>query len=512
MAGIGNQLHPEVRMAIPMQKLTSTQLLALMSLSNDKEPFFLHQRKVKDVDGAASYIEPTPPLTPTSEDQDKDQQPSLETVLGYIDPVVEKLQKSEYGDIEAARELLKFLIGYAEQNVLSGKDIHTFVLSSPIKDSRKSKLLRSYYDALHTSNVIPRPPKNGLFGTLTKSLNASSKPLYTIFGGQGLRTNYVQELAEITAAYNPLVEDLINDSAALLNKLSNTSRDVREIFSESFNILAWLQDSANIPGPGYLSSAPFSAPLVGLIQLAHYEVTCKILGLTPGEFCKQIAGTTGHSQGIITAVVVATGKDWSSWREITRTTITMLFWIGVRTQQVWNTSSSNSAISHAMSQDCIDHSEGTPSPMLSVRGLARETLQEYVDAANRYLKQSSRILSINMTNGPRQFVISGPPKYLYGLALQIRKAKRLETRGNYEEEDSKEKAVGSRFLEVSVPFHSVWLEDAVPFIQDDLKGILLRPSAMAVPVFGSEDGREICRLSNTDDELDLLDTLIMSVV
>jgi hypothetical protein len=43
--------------------------------------------------------------------------------------------------------------------------------------------------------------------------------------------------------------------------------------------MRWLQDRDAQPDTDYLVSAPVSLPLIGLVQLAHYMVTCKVLGL-----------------------------------------------------------------------------------------------------------------------------------------------------------------------------------------------------------------------------------------
>ena len=42
-----------------------------------------------------------------------------------------------------------------------------------------------------------------------------------------------------------------------------------------------------------------------LTQLVQYLVVCHIANLTPGEFHSRLSGATGHSQGIVSAVVIA---------------------------------------------------------------------------------------------------------------------------------------------------------------------------------------------------------------
>ncbi|KAK7428334.1 hypothetical protein QQZ08_005231 [Neonectria magnoliae] len=488
-------------------KLNATQLLALATLATGRQDVsFPLSAKLHDIKASATtYVEPSPPDSPTSGDrnaEDEDAQSSLELVLEYADQVSKKMLQPGHEDVHASRELLRFLIDYVQQTVLSTRNIHTVVASFPIPDSQKSKLLRSYYEALHAANVNTHAQESGLFGTT----------IYTVFGGQGLRGNCVEELREITTTYPSLTRDLIHASATLITNLSVMDAVGSQLFPQGFDILAWLRDPAQVPDSTYLTFAPVSVPLIGLVQLVHYEVTCKTLGLTPGQFRSRIAGSTGHSQGIIAAAATAVADDWPSWQEATRAAITTLFWIGVRTQQAWNSVQCNNAVSEAMVQDSIDHGERAPSPMLSVRGLTRENLQRCVDATNRYLKQGGRCLSISMTNGLRHFVISGPPKYLYGLNLQIRRAKQLLVQQRSAGDGGKADVVGSRFLDVSVPFHTNWLDQAIPMIQNDVKDVWLQPSAMAIPVFSTEDGQDTGCEGGQESRENVLHKLVELVV
>ncbi|KAM0205669.1 hypothetical protein ACHAQD_009961 [Fusarium lateritium] len=440
--------------------------------------------KIHDVKSPEACLQPTPPESPTSEGKHElqDAQSQLKLMLGYADQLSETVQQASGEDTNDHQESLRLLINHLHQTVLSGRNIHSVLGEFFIPDAQRPKLLRSYYEGLNSADISPPLQKSGLFGSKTPSARTQ---IYTIFGGQGLRGNNIDELRDLSNTYPSLTRDLVRDSSSLLLELSNTDDTTIKLFYKGLELLEWLENPSRVPDPTYLASAPVSAPLIGLVQLAHYEVTCKILGLTPGQFRSRVAGTTGHSQGIITAAAVAMADDWVSWREATRNAITTLFWIGVRTQQVWDAQHRYNTISEAMVQDSIDHGERKPSPMLSIRGLTREQLQTCITAARRYLKDGALCLGISMANEPKHFVVSGPPKYLYGLNLQIRKRKQLSSQS-----DSAD-AVGSNFLNVSVPFHTHWLNEAVPLIQNDLKHFPMSSSSMAIPVFSTENGQDI---------------------
>ncbi|KAF5679393.1 abc transporter [Fusarium heterosporum] len=475
---------------IAKAKLNSTRLSQILPTSLSK--------KFHDTKSPEACLEPTPPESPTSEGRPEleDVQSQLELMLGYADQLSEVVQQASQENINDQRESLRRLVDYLNQTVLSGRNIHSVLGNSLIPDAQRSKLLRSYYGALHAADVAPPLQKSGLFASKTQG---SATEIFTVFGGQGLRGNNIDELRDLVNTYPSLIGDLVRGSSSHLLELSRTNDDTLSILPDGIDILTWLESPPQVPDSTYLASAPVSAPMIGLVQLAHYEVICKTLGLTPGQFRSRIAGTTGHSQGIITAATVASADDWISWRHATRNALTTLFWIGVRTQQVWNAQHRYNMISEAMIRDSIDHGERSPSPMVSIRGLTREQLQTCINAARRYLKDGVLCLSISMVNGPKHFVVSGPPKFLYGLNLQIRKRKKLAT------QDRTADAVSSNFLDVSVPFHTHWLKDAVPMIQHDLKHISKSSSTLDIPLFSTENGQDI---RHGADELDLVSLVV----
>ncbi|KAF5020406.1 hypothetical protein F66182_7568 [Fusarium sp. NRRL 66182] len=471
----------------PIATMSTAELKALLPQHG---PFPLVS-KLDDMGRGVPPLELTPPDSPTSKDEAENHgiQSILEVMLEYADRVSGMMQKSDAQEEGSHGELLRALIDYVDQTVLASRNIHTVVASFSIPDSQKSALLYSYYEALHAAQVSPGQQRTGLFGSTYSDTKGIPTTIYTVFGGQGLRSNPIQELSHLFQTYPSLSRDLIQDSTSLMVHLSTTDASAEQLLPQGLDILSWLQDPTHVPALAYLGSAPVSVPLIGLVQLAHYQVTCKTLGLTPGQFRSRISGTTGHSQGIITAAATSVADDWPSWRKATRAAMATLFWIGIRTQQVWNAQHHDKSISEAMIQDSADHDERAPSPMLSVRGLTREHLQTCIDATGRYLKDGGRCLAISMVNGPRNFVVSGPARYLYGLNLQIRKRKQIVIQDSLVKAD----IVRSSFLDVSVPFHTGWLKEAILMIQHDIKHLQLQPNATMLPIFSAEDGQDLGR-------------------
>jgi fatty acid synthase subunit beta len=72
--------------------------------------------------------------------------------------------------------------------------------------------------------------------------------------------------------------------------------------------------------------------LIGLTQIAQYLVTARALDFEPDAFRDRLKGATGHSQGVVTAAVIAmsTGaKGWDGFVENALEGLKVLFFIGL---------------------------------------------------------------------------------------------------------------------------------------------------------------------------------------
>jgi fatty acid synthase subunit alpha, fungi type len=62
--------------------------------------------------------------------------------------------------------------------------------------------------------------------------------------------------------------------------------------------------------------------------------------------------------------------------------------------------------------------------MLSVNSLLLKDFQPHISKTNKYLPYNSQI-SISFHNGPRNFIVTGPPRARYGLVANLRKIRTL---------------------------------------------------------------------------------------
>lgn len=387
---------------------------------------------------------------------------------------------TEQHENHAALEVLPSVLVEFERTFLVGNDVHTIAANS----SEPERIVRGYLRALEALN---RPLKvdasSNLSSALLRAVTAKHAKIHVIFGGQGNSENFIEELRSLDQIYGPLVRPLINDAARVFQQTLAATEDARKVYTEGFDVLEWMDKPETTPSKDYLITAPVSVPLIGLIQLAHYQITCKILGLTPGGLRKYLSGATGHSQGIITAIAIARADSWEDWQNQVRRCATTLFYIGYRSQIAFPVT----ALAPTVLRDSEEHGEGAPSPMLAVRELSLEQLHHFVAETNKFLSEDKQV-TVSLVNGPRSFVVSGPPMSLYGLNRLLRtvKADPEANEGRIPFSERKLKIV-NRFLRVTVPFHCALLKSATQAIDLDLKS-LGEPTKMAIPVFDTFDG------------------------
>lgn len=409
--------------------------------------------------------------------QDEEPSSPAELVARYLGHIA-----AEVDDGEDFAEVLKLVLNEFERVFLQGNDVHALAVSLPGIAQKKLVVVQSYYAARASANRPLRPHPSALF----RAAEDEEAGLYAIFGGQGNIAEYFDELRDVYTTYPSFVEKLVEDSAELLQSLSRDPR-AEKLYSKGLDVMRWLHHKDTQPDTDYLVSAPVSSPLIGLVQLAHYAVTCKAVGQTPGDIRQKFLGTTGHSQGIITAAVIAAADSWESYEEAARKALTMLFWIGSRSQQAYPRTS----LAPSILRDSIDNGEGNPTPMLSVRDLSRSALQEHIDTTNHHLPKD-RHITISLSNSARNFVVTGPPISLYGLNLRLRKVKAPtgldQTRIPFT--DRKSRFV-NRFLPITSPFHSIYLAEAYKHVIEDLKEIVISVKELKIPVFNTTTGMDV---------------------
>ncbi|KAK3715893.1 beta subunit of fatty acid synthetase [Vermiconidia calcicola] len=423
----------------------------------------------------ATLPEPTDELA-----QDDEPSSAIELVARYLGFIAREVDEGD--DPETYIEVLKLIVVEFERAFLRGNEVHAIAASLPGILDKKLVTVRSYYAARAAAQ---RPIRSHESALLREAADENAY-IYAVFGGQGNIEEYFEELREVYHTYPSLVEDFISTAAAHLQVLARDSR-AEKLYPKGLDVLRWLNNRDTQPDVDYLVSAPVSFPLIGLTQLAHYVVTCRVLGTHPGHVRDRFAGTTGHSQGVVTAAAIAASSNWGAFDKAARDALTILFWIGSRSQQAYPRTS----LAPNVLQDSIDNGEGSPTPMLSIRDLPQTAVQKHIDTTNEHLPKE-RHIGISLINSARNFVVTGPPMSLYGLNLQLRKVKAPtgldQTRIPFTERKVR---FANRFLPITAPFHSPYLADAIHHLETDLKDISIRADDLGIPVYDTNSGDDI---------------------
>ncbi|MCJ1306830.1 beta subunit of fatty acid synthetase [Agyrium rufum] len=436
---------------------------------------------------------------PTDELAHDDEPSSVaELAARYIAHVAKGCVDSDYDTQSSYSSVLALIVSDFERSFLRGNDIHALVATLPGIPEKRLEVVKAYYSARALTGRPIRPHESALF----RAADNDEACIYAVFGGQGNIEEYFDELREIYTVYTSFVETLVSNAAKLLHNLARDDR-ASKMYSKGLDLMQWLHDKDTQPDTDYLVSAPVSLPLIGLVQLAHYTVTCKAMGVNPGDIRERMSGTTGHSQGIVTAAAIARADSWESFDQAATDALTMLFWIGARSQQAYPRTS----LAPSILQDSIENGEGTPTPMLSVRDLSQDALQGHIDTTNHHLPED-RHIGISLINSARNFVVTGPPISLYGLNLRLRKVKAPtgldQTRVPFTERKIR---FAHNFLPITAPFHSPYLLEAFSLIKDDLQDMTISSKKLAIPVYHTNTGKDL-----REEDGDLIPALVQMIV
>ena len=421
--------------------------------------------------------------------------------LGFV---VEGVYARASAELDFGVELSRLLLDVLEATYLQGEDVHTFAAELACSDTVRQSIIRSYYDAIVFTQ---RPSKYREPALFRSSDDETPKCVYMVFGGQGNTEHYFDELRDAYATYPSFLEEMLQRSSKILESLAKADTTRARQYPKALDFMRWLREPESTPPTKYLLSAPVSFPLIGLVQLVNYCVTCKVLRKSPGELLSRFKGLTGHSQGTVVAAAIATATTWEGFDRAVESALITLFYIGYRSQETYP----ETVLSQKIVQQSISAGEGSPSPMLNVMNLSLTQVQDQVDQLNKYLPDGDKVMIV-LVNGVRNVVVGGPPQSLVSFNKQIRRLKAPEGADQNRVPSRKRKLqLSSRFLPITVPFHSSYLETAEPIVEEDLKrhGISLRSSNLKIPVYHTNTGQDL-QDAQMDDLLPELGRSVMT--
>ncbi|GAA5972131.1 hypothetical protein JCM11641_002509 [Rhodosporidiobolus odoratus] len=404
----------------------------------------------------------------------------------------------------ATSAVLLAAFSHFSANFLQGTDIHT--LSASLPAPVRALVLSSFFlaktklEAEGLAKVLPQAQPSALL----QKAEMGDAELYALFGGQGMNEVYMDELQTLHDLYTPLLSTFLSRASEHLVSLANAESSTL-IYDRSLDVLSWLKEPSSRPDVPYLASCAVSLPLIGLTQLSQYIVYGKGSSLGPAELAAKFQGATGHSQGVVSALVIARdypaakadgGDAWEPFYEQAIRGLTVLFQIGLQGTLTFP----SLAISPALHNSSVENGDGVPSAMLAVTGLELKSLEKKIAEVNGHVKAEGReeTVSVSLYNGAKAFVVTGAPKDLVGLAEGLRKGRAPAGKDQSKVPHSKRLPVFSmRFLPINVPYHSHLLrgatEKAVAATTSDAS--FWEPKSLTFSVFNTEDGSDMRQVS-----------------
>ncbi|KAM0752633.1 fatty acid synthase [Meredithblackwellia eburnea MCA 4105] len=414
------------------------------------------------------------------------------------------------GTSAATSQVLLATFSYLHHEFLTDKDVHS--LAASLAPPIRSLVIQSFFAArtkLFFNGLEDQLPPVKESTLLAEAKNGKAE-LYAVFGGQGMNEVYFDELQTLFDLYSPLLTRFLTLASVHLSTLASTHSST-QLYLHSLDVIHWLTSgpSSRPPVP-YLASCAVSLPLIGLTQLAQYVVYGKGSNLGPKELGQTFKGATGHSQGVISACVIAHayppskvgGGDEDAWEpfyEQALNGLTVLFEIGLQGSLVFPPL----AIAPALANSSVENGEGTPTPMLAVTGLELAKLEKKIKEVNEHVRSlgNKETVGVSLHNGARAFVVTGNPKDLVGLADGLRKGRAPAGKDQSKIPHSKRLPVFSmRFLPIGVPYHSHLLDGATELALASMgtsSSVLSSwsPSSLSFAVYNTEDGTDLRTVS-----------------
>lgn len=322
----------------------------------------------------------------------------------------------------------------------------------------------------------------GLTSALLRAQSQGRARIHGVFGGQGNNKHFFEELRTVFTAHGSSIRDLVEPLSHTLHILSQDCR-VSEQFYDGFDVMKWLELPETTPSADYLLTAPLSFPIIGLLQLAQLKAICLGLGKGPEDIPTIFEALAGHSQGVVVAAAVSTATNWPEYCIASIKAITILFWIGSRSQQVFSQNSLPGDKAAKLEADGF----GKPTPMLSISNITRRHLDVSITRLNQSLPTVNHA-HISLVNSASNFVVSGHERTLAALIQLLKSGAAKEGASQARVPFSSRKPSPSmRFLPVTIPCHCNLLDAAVPLIEEDLKEVSISITDLRIPVNQTHD-------------------------
>ncbi|MFB5650892.1 ACP S-malonyltransferase [Leptospira wolffii] len=293
--------------------------------------------------------------------------------------------------------------------------------------------------------------------------------LFLQFGGQG--SPWLKELSKLYESEPSLKEFFETAFKTLAEEIPSLDK---KIVSQGYDFESWLKSPDSAPDESYLSSASVSIVGIFLTQTANY-VSLTNKGFATSELLANALGATGHSQGIVPAVLVSLGKEGAEFYKEFSKFLKFILYLGYRAQELYGVFNPSEEVLKGNEEI----GDKQPAPMVAVIGYSAAELSERVQKTNTDLGLSgTKAIYVSLFNTPDSNIVSGDPEAL----LAFRKKFKAEM---------DEKKVKFVYLRTTAPFHCPIMDGTENTVPKDMEriGFQYKGSDLKIPVYSIFDGR-----------------------
>jgi fatty acid synthase subunit beta len=359
-------------------------------------------------------------------------------------------------------------------------DIHTLV-AEQAEGLERHRWLGVYYRCVEASDGrSSHQPRSAIL----QHAKANRFQLLAVFGGQGESSRTcVKEFQELYIAYKPMLRRLIGVIGPCLYDLS-TKREFSSYYKgRRLDLEAWISDPTVAPEVEFISSAPVSVPFIGALSIARYCVACRVMGLSPGELRSVLHAATGHSQGILAAIAISVSDSWDTLYQYAHRIVEVLFRLGWECHDAAPCGTVPSNLAEAAEAN-------EPSYMLSIRGIPKGKVVQYLDDANKGLPKDKR-LYLSLVNAQDHFVTAGPVESLLHLENYLANLSGTDHDQTRIPFGSRKPCIQRHFLPASTPFHTPYLTKAAEKIKAHFADCPIYSEQLMIPVYHTETGLDL---------------------
>ncbi|ORX65709.1 hypothetical protein DL89DRAFT_286800 [Linderina pennispora] len=382
-------------------------------------------------------------------------------------------------------------------------NIHVVILDHKLSRDQAHAVLRGYYSVwteLESRGILPDVPRPALF-------TDGKAKLVAMFGGQDGMNDYFEEGALVLHTFHTVLHEFVNEISGFVRRTSCDKR-LAAVYKYPLDMVRWITLPDTRPPAQYLSRTPVSIVTVAVVQLMHLMVLYKTLRLSPGELSRSFKGAIGHCQGLVFATLFASLTDEQSFYDSSKKALGILMVAAAKNQMCTpqDTLNSDSFAEYI-------YREGTPSPMVAVRGINRPTIDALIARFNQHSTRPTDCVFLAIINSHDSFVVTGRTTVVFQFMKMVRASYAHPDEDQSDIPPSLRRPVAPQgFLNINIVGHCELLQESAnwvyPVIVDEGWGIAA--SDLNIAVYTGADAHDL--RSETNATRTIVDELCIRLI